>query len=75
MIKIVICSVCLILLLLSGCNQNQIGIVYISINCSEVDCSCKVNDYCKSICDGEIIRNDQNWDRVEFNNEPICVCS
>lgn len=61
-----------ILVLLVGCTP---GIVRFEIDCSKVDCSCNINEYCDVMCDNYNIRNDQNWDRVEFREKPYCVCS
>ena len=67
-------------ILLAGCNdgrsfQEIVGIVYVNINCSEIDCSCVINDYCDKLCDKYVLRPDRDWDRVEFNDGVRCVCS
>ncbi len=73
--KFLIIILALVVLLVNGCSQSQIGIIKIEVNCSEVDCSCNINDACDKACDVFEIKNDQDWDRVVFEDKPYCVCS
>lgn len=62
----------ILLIFLVGCTPS---IVEFDINCSEVDCSCKLNEYCKTVCQDVVLINDQDFDRVLYGGEPKCICS